>query len=59
MHSDRGRGEGIVGWERQRAPVLAAMVGSVLRTRNDVVPSFFVIGVLAKSLYRALVESPM
>lgn len=39
MHTDRGRGEGVVGWEDERAPVLTAVVGSVLGSCDDVMPS--------------------
>lgn len=39
VHSDRGWREGVVWREDERAPVLAAMVWRVLRTRDDVVPS--------------------
>lgn len=38
MHAYGRRGEGIVGGERERAPILAAVVGGVLRARDDVVP---------------------
>lgn len=38
MHTDRGRGEGVVGWEDERAPVLTAVVGSVLGSCDDVMP---------------------
>lgn len=38
MHTDRWWGEGVVGRENQGSPVLAAMVGGVLRTGNNIVP---------------------
>lgn len=39
VHPDRGRREGVVRWEDQRAPVLAAMIGRVGRAGDDVMPS--------------------
>lgn len=38
VHADRGRGEGVVRREHQRAPVLAAGVGRAGRPGQDVVP---------------------
>lgn len=38
MHADCGRGEWVVWWEHERAPVLAAFVGGVGRAGEDVVP---------------------
>lgn len=38
MHPDRGRSEGVVGWEEERAPVLAVLVGGRGRAGEDVVP---------------------
>ena len=39
MHTDRRRSEGVVGREDERAPVLTAVVGSVLGSCDDVMPS--------------------
>lgn len=39
VHSDGWRGEGVVGREHERAPVLAAVVGSVFGAGDYVVPS--------------------
>lgn len=38
VHPDRGRSEGVVGREGQRAPVLPAVVGGAGRAGQDVVP---------------------
>ena len=39
MHADCGWSERIVGREDEGAPVLTVMVGSGLRTGDDIVPS--------------------
>jgi hypothetical protein len=38
VHADRWWGEGVVGWEHERAPVLPAFVGGVGRAGEDIVP---------------------
>lgn len=39
VHSDCGRGEGIVGWEHQSSPILAIVIWGLFRTGDYVVPS--------------------
>ena len=39
MHADGGRSEWVVWGEHEGTPVLAAMVRSVLRTSDNIVPS--------------------
>lgn len=38
VHADGGRGEGVIGREHERTPVLATIVGRVGRAGEDVVP---------------------
>ena len=39
MHADGGRSEWVVRGEHESTPVLAAMIRSVLRPGNNIVPS--------------------
>jgi hypothetical protein len=39
VHTDRRRGEGVVRWEDQCAPVLSVIVGCLLWAGDYVVPS--------------------
>ena len=39
MHADCGGSEGVVGWEDESSPVLAAVVRGVLGSCDDVMPS--------------------
>lgn len=39
MHANGGRSKRIVRGKHESSPILAAMIRSVLRTGNDVVPS--------------------
>lgn len=38
VHADRRRGKGVVGWEEEGAPILAAGVGGGRGPSEDVVP---------------------
>lgn len=39
VHANGRRGERVVGWEDQCAPILAVVVGSLLRSCDHIVPS--------------------
>lgn len=39
VHADGRRGKGVVGREDERSPVLAVVVGCLLRAGEDIVPS--------------------
>lgn len=48
MHSYRWRGEGVVWWEHESAPILAIMVWCLLRTGDYVVPPMTVVSAMPR-----------
>ena len=59
MHANGWRSERVVGGENESAPILAAMVRSVLRTGDDVMPPCHVSKASHQSNWRGYAHSRM